>query len=202
MPPLPRVLEVKRTLDGREKRFECRLLAQSENGRDRHVVLLFVADAPMHVHGVTLPAGTVTFGHFWTARPYNVYHWLDPHAGSTIGAYFNVSRDTRIAAEGPGWRLDWQDLAVDVMVLPGEAARVLDEDEIPAETPAALRQQIAAATTSIVRDAATLASELEAHRATLWPLAAGVMFGSQRQGTGEARGAAADPTSNPSSTAR
>ena len=31
----------------------------------------------MHVHGVDLPAGTVSFGHFWTDRFYNVYHWLD-----------------------------------------------------------------------------------------------------------------------------
>ena len=31
----------------------------------------------MHVHGVELPAGTVSFGHFWADRHYNAYHWLD-----------------------------------------------------------------------------------------------------------------------------
>lgn len=201
MIPLPRVLEVKRTLDGREKRFECRLLAQTENGSERHVVLLFVAESAMHVHGVDLPAGTVTFGHFWTARPYNVYHWLNPHDGATIGAYFNLSRDTRIApgGEGQGWRLDWQDVVVDLMLLPGQDARVLDEDEIPGDTPAALRQHIAAATRLILRDAAALTSELESHRAALWPLAATALRGPGPQPTpgDDAPDGAANPTSRP-----
>src|SRR5947207_11380362 len=69
---LPPILEIKRTLAGGEKHFECARLHLD----GPHVVLLFVATAPMQVHGVALPAGTVTFGHFWRDRAYNVYHWL------------------------------------------------------------------------------------------------------------------------------
>ena len=74
-PDLPAILEIKRTLDGREKRFDCRLLTLAADAR--HAAVLWVAPAAMHVHGVDLPAGTVSVGHFWTDRPYNVYHWLD-----------------------------------------------------------------------------------------------------------------------------
>jgi hypothetical protein len=57
-PELPAILEIKRTLDGRERRFDCRLLASGVDGR--HVAVLWVAPAAMHVHGVDLPAGTVS----------------------------------------------------------------------------------------------------------------------------------------------
>ena len=57
--------------------------------------MLWIAPEPMHVHGVDLPAGTVSVGHFWADRPYNVYHWLD-RAGQTLGYYFNICDQTRI----------------------------------------------------------------------------------------------------------
>ena len=86
-PELPAILEIKRTLAGREKRFDCRLLARSGDGR--HAAVLWVGAEPMQVHGVDLPAGTVSVGHFWSDRHYNVYHWLEP-AGKTLGYYFNI----------------------------------------------------------------------------------------------------------------
>ena len=93
---LPEILELKRTLDGQEKRFACRLIEG-----DRHqAVVLFISPAAMHVHGIELPAGTVTFGHFWTERLYNVYHWLGER-GQTIAFYFNLADRTVIADEAP-----------------------------------------------------------------------------------------------------
>src|SRR3954452_20958724 len=130
---LPRVLELKRTLNGREKRFECGLIA----GDARSAVLLFVAEHPMHVHGVDLPAGTVTFGHFWTDRLYNVYHWLDPD-GQTLGFYFNISDSTVIS---DGW-LEWRDLTLDVLATPSGRLEVLDEHELPPDLDTALRARI------------------------------------------------------------
>jgi hypothetical protein len=156
-----RILEIKRTWDGREERFECTALLR----RDSHLVVLFVAPAEMTVHGVVLPAGTVTFGHFWTDRPYNVYHWLDPHSGATLGYYFNIAEDTRLE----GNELSWRDLIVDVLVSPTGVPLLLDEDELPADAPAALRQRIREACQSIVRDLEPRLGELEAHRAALWP---------------------------------
>src|SRR5664279_2884601 len=61
MAGLPRILELKRTWDGREKRFACTVLERA----DPHLVVLFVSPVEMRVKEVVLPAGTVTLGHFW-----------------------------------------------------------------------------------------------------------------------------------------
>lgn len=164
-PPLPRILEVKRTLAGREKRFECGVLER----RGTHLVVLFVAPEAMHVHGVDLPAGTVTFGHFWSDRPYNVYHWLRRADGATIGHYINLSDETRIDAD----QLAWLDLIVDVLLLPGAAPRLLDEDEIPADASPGLRACIAHAAAAVLADVPGLLVELEGHRRALWPTVVG-----------------------------
>jgi hypothetical protein len=155
------ILEIKRTLAGREKRFECRVL-ETEGP---HLAVLFVAQAAMHVHGVDLPPGTVTFGHFWSDRLYNVYQWLDRATGRVIGTYVNLSADTRIDGE----RLEWLDLIVDVLVLPGEVARVLDEDEIPPDASAGVRERIARALAAVMDALPALADELERFRARVWP---------------------------------
>jgi len=150
--PLARVLELKRTLSGRVKTFNCRLLS----GDRRHAVLLFVAPAPMHVHGVDLPAGTVTFGHFWTDRFYNVYHWLDP-AGGTIGFYFNLADSTSID-EG---RLEWRDLTLDVLAMPSGRLEVLDEDELPPDLDAPTRAHIESGRSAILGDPRGVMDEIE-----------------------------------------
>ena len=167
--PLPNIVEIKRTLAGGQKRFECTKLSST----DRHLIVLFVAPEGMHVHGVDLPAGTVTFGHFWQDRPYNVYHWLDGATGRTLGWYLNLSRETMVDDD----RLEWLDLVVDVLVLPGAAPRVLDEDEVPPDATAELRQDIDRALTAVRDDLPRLLPELEAERARLWPTAASDLAG-------------------------
>jgi Protein of unknown function (DUF402) len=159
--PFARIVEVKRTWDGREKRFECTVLLH----QDPHLVVLFVAAEEMNVHGVVLPAGTVTFGHFWTDRPYNVYHWLSPHSGATLGYYFNVAEDTRLAGD----ELSWRDLIVDILVSPTGRPLLLDEDEIPPDAPVALRHRIREACETISSELDTRLQELEDSRAHLWP---------------------------------
>jgi len=162
-PALPRLRELKRTLDGRAKRFDCRVLARAAG----QVVVLFVAPAAMQVHGVDLPAGTVTFGHFWEDRPYNVYHWLRPADGAVIGAYVNLSAETRLQGDA----LTWLDLIVDVLVLPGRAPAILDEDELPRDAVPDLRARIADAQVRLLNDLPGLREELETARTALWPLA-------------------------------
>jgi Protein of unknown function (DUF402) len=149
---LPPVIEIKRTLDGRETRFPCRLIA----GDQRHAVLLFVAPAAMHVHGIDLPAGTVTFGHFWADRFYNVYHWLDARGG-TIGFYFNLS-DSTVIGDG---RLEWRDLTIDVLATPAGRLDVLDEDELPRDLDATTAAHIAVARQAILSDPRQLMAEIE-----------------------------------------
>lgn len=150
-------------LDGREKRFDCRVLRRGADS----VVVLFVAPEAMQVHGVALPAGTATFGHFWEGRPYNVYHWLRPGDGATIGIYANLAGDTHL----DGDRLAWLDLIVDVLILPGRAPVILDEDEVPLHTPGELRARLAGARAKLFEDLPALLAELEAARTALWPLA-------------------------------
>ncbi len=116
------VLEVKRTLDGVAHTFPC-TAAEITPSR---AVLLYTLPHPGHVADLTLPAGTVTLAYYWIDRPYNVYHWLTPE-GETLGYYFNLSGPVRIT-DG---RVDWEDLAVDVLVTPDRRVRVLDEDQIP-----------------------------------------------------------------------
>jgi hypothetical protein len=154
-PELPAILEIKRTLDGREKRFDCRLLAGAADGR--HAAVLWVAPAPMHVHGVDLPAGTVSIGHFWADRHYNVYHWLDQR-GQTLGYYFNICDRTLIG----GGVIEWRDLTVDVLALPGGRLDVLDEDELPAELPPDVAAAIAAGKQAILAAPAAVLAEIEA----------------------------------------
>jgi hypothetical protein len=161
---LPRILETKRSLDGRRKEFRCSLL---ERGPARAVVL-FISPGPYRVAEIALPAGTVTFGHFWTDRAYNVYHWLTPE-GRTLGFYFNIADGTTFDAEGG---LQWRDLALDVLVA-GGVAQVLDEHELPADLAPDLRAYVEAAKHDVLARAAALTAELDAAADQLWRRAFG-----------------------------
>jgi uncharacterized protein len=158
--PLPAVTEIKRTLAGGEKRFDCRLLA----GGAKHVVLLWIAPSDMNVHGLALPAGTVTFAHYWTDRPYNVYHWHD-RVGTTLGYYFNIADETQIA---PGV-VSWRDLVVDVLVRPGGKPEVLDRDELPADLSQPLRAAIDAGVAILLGGPERVLREIDAGSRRLYP---------------------------------
>jgi len=166
MPTLSPILEIKTTFSGGEKRFSCTQLHKTDN----HLVVLFVSPSEMNVSGICLPAGTVTFGHFWTDRPYNVYHWLAPDSGEALGYYFNI-------AEATDWQdgvLRWRDLIVDVLVSPDGRLTVLDEDELPADLDSSHALQIRSGRDRVVHDVqpgpATLLDELARFKNSLWPL--------------------------------
>ncbi|HTB60332.1 MAG TPA: DUF402 domain-containing protein [Polyangia bacterium] len=161
MPPLVPVVEIKQTLAGGEQRFDCLRLAGSAG----HAVLLWIAPQPMHVHGVDLPAGTISFGHFWTDRFYNVYHWLDADR-RTIGFYFNIADRTRIAESA----LAWRDLVVDVLATPAGRLDVLDEDELPAVVEPEAAAHIAAGKAAILGAPALVMAEVEAASRALFSL--------------------------------
>jgi predicted RNA-binding protein associated with RNAse of E/G family len=163
MPPLVPVVEIKQTLAGGEKRFDCRRLA----GAAGYAVLLWIAPEPMHVHGVDLPAGTISFGHFWTERFYNVYHWLDPDRRTTIGFYFNLADRTRIGQA----ELTWRDLVVDVLATPAGRLELLDEDELPAVIEPEVAAHIAAGKAAILGAPAVVMAEIEAASRALFSVA-------------------------------
>ena len=162
MPPLVPVVEIKHRLAGGEKRFDCLRL----EGSSRHAVLLWIAPEPMQVHGVDLPAGTVSFGHFWTDRFYNVYHWLDADRRTTIGFYFNIADRTRIAEA----ELEWRDLVVDVLATPAGRLELLDEDELPAVIEPEIAAHIAAGKAAILDAPASVMAEIEAASQALFSL--------------------------------
>jgi hypothetical protein len=161
---LPTIIEHKRTLAGVEKRFECRVLARAPS----HLAVLWIAPAAMHVHGIDLPAGTVSVGHFWTDRPYNVYHWLRAADAATIGYYFNLADSTTFSAA----RLDWRDLAVDVLATPEGRLDVLDEDELPSDLDAETRAHVDAGKAALLGATADVLAEVEAATRAVLPLAA------------------------------
>jgi hypothetical protein len=156
----PAVTEIKRTLAGAEKRFECRLLA----GGAGHVVLLWIAPEPMRVQDVELPAGTVTFAHYWSDRPYNVYHWMD-RTGKTLGYYFNIADETRIEPA----LVSWRDLVVDVLIRPGGKPEVLDRHELPADLPDEVRATIETGVGALLEDSDRVLREIDAGARRLHP---------------------------------
>ena len=166
MPPLVPLVEIKHTLAGGEKRFECLRLA----GGPGHAVLLWVAPEPMHVHGVDLPAGTISFGHFWTDRFYNVYHWLDAGPDTdhrTLGFYFNIADRTRIGEA----ELEWRDLVIDVLATPAGRLDLLDEDELPVIVDPEVAAHISAGKAAILHAPSAVMAEIESASRALFPLA-------------------------------
>jgi predicted RNA-binding protein associated with RNAse of E/G family len=135
-------------------------------GDTRQAVVLWIAPAAMHVHGIDLPAGTISFGHFWVERRYNVYHWVDP-AGRTIGFYFNLADRTRISEA----TLEWRDLVIDVLATPAGRLEVLDEDELPAAVDAEVAAHIADGKAAILGAPDRLMAEIEAASRGFFPLA-------------------------------
>lgn len=172
---LPSVLEVKTLLDGRRKQFACRAIERSPGG----LVVLFISDQEYVIGrpagygagtqgppALVLPAGTITFGHFWTTRPYNVYHWQTPE-GHTLAHYFNLASDTAVSAGGD--LLTWRDLTLDVLVTPGAAPRILDEHELPTDLAPPTRQIIDHALATVLAEHQPCIDQLETVADRLWP---------------------------------
>ncbi len=148
------VIERKIRLDGTTSEFSCEGLAMEPG---RRAVLRYTSeqDVPVRETDIVLPAGTVTIAHYWTDRPYNVYHWIC--AGRTVAYYVNVADRTRIEVASVSYR----DLVVDVVLRPGGALEILDEDELPEDLEPAARKAIADAIEVVVTGAKRLAAEVE-----------------------------------------
>jgi predicted RNA-binding protein associated with RNAse of E/G family len=148
----PEVLEIKRTLDGREQTFRCTLLARTPEW----LAVRFVTTRPATVSTLALPVGTETVGHFWDDRPYTAYHWLDS-SGWTLGIYLNAAAEIEIRSH----EVRWLDLALDVLVWPDGRVDVLDEDEAQ-RAPDWAHPLITRARTGLDGRAAAIAAEVAA----------------------------------------
>jgi predicted RNA-binding protein associated with RNAse of E/G family len=123
----------------------------------RRAVVRYVTERERALEGtdLVLREGTVTIGHFWTDRPYNVYHWLD--GGRTIALYVSIATDTTIEPAAIAYR----DLVVDVLIRPSGAIEILDEDELPPSIEPRYRLAIAKALEACVTEAKRLLNEIE-----------------------------------------
>jgi predicted RNA-binding protein associated with RNAse of E/G family len=148
------ITERKTRLDGSVVEYACEPLVVEE-GRRAVVRYVAGADRPLAGTDLVLRKGTVTVGHFWTDRPYNVYHWLD--AGRTIALYVSIATDTTIDTTAIGYR----DLVVDVLIRPSGALEILDEEELPPSIEPRYRLAIAKALETCVTEGRRLSAEIE-----------------------------------------
>lgn len=159
--PLTSILEIKHLLDGSREEFACQPCLVRP-GRHAAVLYRLTRDWHFAALGLTVPAGSLSTGFFWQARPFNLYHWMTSE-GETIGDYFNICGQTRISQQ----TIEWLDLALDLCLLPGRVGQFLDEDEIPHDLDPQARGQIDAGRAQLSRDAGRIARWAEALSARL-----------------------------------
>jgi predicted RNA-binding protein associated with RNAse of E/G family len=157
------IIERKTRLDGSVSEYRCERLSVDV---DRRAVLRYVMDREWVIgeSGVVLHPGQITVAHYWSDRPYNVYHWLD--GPRTIAYYCNVASDTLIRED----IVAYTDLVVDVLLRPSGETIILDEEELPPDLAPALRVHIARALETIAAGPRRLVAEIEREtRAALGP---------------------------------
>lgn len=76
--------------------------------------------------GLSFEPGDVFYEYYYLARPYGLWRVLAPDERTLKCWYCNVS--TPAVIEGAA--LSFRDLLLDVLLLPGEAPRVLDRDDL------------------------------------------------------------------------
>ncbi len=148
------ITERKTRLDGSVVEYVCEPLV-IEEGRRALVRYVAEEDRPLEGTDLVLRKGTVTVGHFWTDRPYNVYHWLQ--SARTIALYVSVAIDTTIEPTVIAYR----DLVVDVLIRPSGALEILDDEELPPSIEPRYRLAIAKALETCVTEGRRLSAEIE-----------------------------------------
>ena len=148
------ITERKTRLDGSVVEYECEPLVV-EAGRRAVIRFVSTEDRALEGTDLLLRKGTVTVGHFWTDRPYNVYHWLDD--GRTVALYVSIATDTTIDEA----MIAYRDLVVDVIIRPSGAIEILDEEELPPSVEPRFRLAIAKALETCVTESRRLSAEIE-----------------------------------------
>ncbi len=148
------ITERKTRLDGSVAEFLCEPLVVEPG---RRALLRYVTDREWAIPGteIRVQPGTVTVGHYWVDRPYNVYHWLA--GGRTLAYYCNVATDTRVSADA----VAYLDLTVDVLIRTSGEPTVLDEDDLPDDLAPPYRLAIAKALESLIANPRMVIREVE-----------------------------------------
>ncbi|MBO0998636.1 DUF402 domain-containing protein [Bacillus sp. SD075] len=120
------IIERKIRYDSKVIEHNCLLL----NKQNQQVVLFHeILDSFTMKAGsikLTIPVGSYTIAYYWKDRPYNLYIWRD-NEGNYLGSYLNIVRNTYMADT----LISFEDLIIDILVLPDGSRFILDEDELP-----------------------------------------------------------------------
>ena len=147
-----RITEVKNTLAGERKTFDCELLTRSAG----EAVVIYRMPHDIQLEDILLRKNTISLGYFWEDRSYNAYHWIDPQQDS-VALYFNIADRTRISNDA----IEWRDLAVDVLITPDGRCRVLDEHELSPDIDPRLLSYIKQARDELCREPLSRLSEYD-----------------------------------------
>jgi len=158
--PATSIVEIKTTLAGERKQFDCELLKFARG----EVVVIYRMPRDVQLEDLLLRKDSISIGYFWEDRAYNAYHWIDAQC-QTLALYFNICDNTRISRQQVAWR----DLSVDILITPDLRCRVLDEDELPDDLDSDLRVYIESARDALCIDPGRLLLEFEARRRELFP---------------------------------
>ncbi|MFJ7930189.1 DUF402 domain-containing protein [Peribacillus sp. NPDC096448] len=120
------IIERKIRYDSLVVEHNCLLL----KAQNHHVVLFHeIMDSFTMKAGpikLTIPIGSYTIAYYWKDRPYNLYIWRD-NEGNYLGSYFNIVKNTYMADK----LVSFEDLIIDILVLPSGAHFILDKEELP-----------------------------------------------------------------------
>ncbi|MGA5691792.1 DUF402 domain-containing protein [Cytobacillus pseudoceanisediminis] len=120
------IIERKIRYDSEVVEYNCMLLTV----QNQSAVLFHIIEDTFTMKAnqaqLTIPKGSYTIAYYWEDRPYNLYFWRD-HKGKYLGSYFNIVKNTLISDR----MVCYEDLIIDILVLPNGEYFILDEDELP-----------------------------------------------------------------------
>ncbi|MFK7681939.1 DUF402 domain-containing protein [Priestia megaterium] len=121
-----KIVERKIRYDSTIVETDCKLL----NINEQDIILFHKVLVPFTMKGaqyeLTIPKDGYTLAYYWKEKPYNLYIWRDKN-GSYLGSYFNIVKNTVIADT----IVSFEDLVIDILILPNGEYFILDEDELP-----------------------------------------------------------------------
>ena len=98
---------------------------------------LWTEDITLDLGGFLLEPGDIFVEHYFYDTWFNIFAVYD-RLGRLKGWYCNITRPVEIVDR----EIRWRDLALDLLVLPGDHGKILDEDEFEAlSLPEPIRQQ-------------------------------------------------------------
>lgn len=139
---MPICIEKKLTLAGKEKLFECELVHVNKD----FGVLKYVIQRNNDIDGLKLSPGDITYGLYWTDRPYTLYVWI-VNQGKDRAYYFNIA--DRVSLQPS--EFIWRDLTIDILIDPDLRVHLLDEHELPADLNADLSNYIQSTKNLVLR---------------------------------------------------